>query len=105
MAFFEAYSLDQLQRLLTVSKWLLIVCGVLFLAFVIVNHWISARISALQADEFHRTQQQLRASRTEMLREKAKTTELNAELSRFVAPRSLSEEQIDGLKKCLADGP
>jgi hypothetical protein len=105
MALFEAYTLDQLQRLLTFSRWILIVCGLLFLGFVIVNQWISARISALQSDDFRRTQQQLRASRTEMLREKAKTTELNAELSRFVAPRSLSEEQLDGLKKCLADGP
>jgi hypothetical protein len=39
------------------------------------------------------------------LRTKAKTNELNAELSRFVAPRSLSDDQIESLKKCLTDGP
>jgi hypothetical protein len=105
MAFFEAYSLDQLHRLLTFSKWVWIVCGLIFLIFVIVNQWVAARISALQEDEFRRTQQQLRASKTELLKTKAKTNELNAELSRFVAPRSLPDDQIEVLKKCLSDGP
>jgi hypothetical protein len=105
MAIFEAYSLDQLNRLLTFSKWTLIVCGIIFVVFVVLNQWLASRISGLQDEENKRTQQALRASRTELLRTKAKTNELNAELSRFVAPRSLPNEQIEALKKCLADGP
>src|SRR6266550_274341 len=105
MAIFEAYSLDQLNRLLTFSKWMLIVCGIIFVVFVIVNQWLASRISSLQDEENKRTQQALRASRTELLRTKAKTNELSVELSRFVAPRSLPSEQIEALKKCLADGP
>jgi hypothetical protein len=105
MALFEATSLDQLHRLLSFSKWMWIVCGLIFLIFVIVNQWAAARISALQNDEFQRTQQQLRASKTELLKTKAKANELDAELSRFVAPRSLPDDQIELLKKCLADGP
>ena len=105
MAIFEAYSLDQLNRLLTLSKWMLIACGIIFVVFVVVNQWLASRISSLQDEENKRTQQALRASRTELLRTKAKTNELSAELSRFVAPRSLPNEQIEALTKCLADGP
>jgi hypothetical protein len=105
MPILEAYSLDQLQRLLTFSKWTLIVCGVVFIAFAIVNQWVQARISALQEDEAGRVQQQLRASRAELSKTKAKTNELTEELSRFVAPRSLPDEQVEALRKCLSDGP
>ena len=105
MALFEAYNLDQLHRLLTFSKWTLIVCGVVFALLLVLNQWVQGRISALREDESRQTQQQLRASRTELSRTKAKTTELNAELSRFVAPRTLPEEQLKALRSCLADGP
>jgi len=105
MAILEAYSLDQLNRLLTFSKWMLLVCGIIFVLVVILNQWLASRISALQDEETKQTQQALRASRTELLRTKSKTNELNAELSRFVAPRSLPDEQIEALKKCLRDGP
>src|SRR3954452_9156658 len=117
MSPFEAASLDQLNRLLTFSKWMLIVCGIVFLVFVIVNQLVSSRIAALHAEEKQRAQEQLRASRSELARTKAqtndlaakaseltaKTNELTQELSRFVAPRSLSHGQIDELRKCLAD--
>ena len=105
MAVFEAYNLDQLNRILTFSKWTLVVCGIVFIVFAVVNQWVSARISTLQEDEKKRADQQLRASRAELLRTKAKTNEIAEELSRFVAPRSLPDEQIDALRKCLADGP
>ena len=119
MSPFEAASLDQLNRLLTFSKWMLIVCGIVFLVFVIVNQLLASRIAALHADEKQRAQEQLRASRSELSRAKAQTNELtaktnelstkanelSAELSRFVAPRSLPHDQIDALRKCLADGP
>jgi hypothetical protein len=105
MALFEAYSLDQLDRLLTFSKWALIVCGVLLLIFVIFNQWLSSRVSALRDEETKQTQQQLRASRTELVRTKAKSNELSAELSRYVAPRTIPEDQFEILKKCLSDGP
>jgi hypothetical protein len=66
---------------------------------------VAARISTLHEEEAERAQQALRASRTELLRTKAKTNELNEELSRFVAPRSLPDDQLDALRKCLGDGP
>ena len=105
MVIFEAYTIDQLNRLLSFSRWMLIVCGLVFVVFVLLNQWLASRISDLQDQENKRTQDALRASRTELLRTKAKTNELNAELSRFVAPRSLPNEQADALKKCLSDGP
>jgi hypothetical protein len=101
----EAYTFDQLHRVLTFSKWTLIVSGVIFLIFVVVNQWAHGRISTLQEEETRQAQQQLRGSRTELSRTKAKTNELTAELSRFVAPRSLPEDQVEALRKCLADGP
>jgi hypothetical protein len=105
MPLFEAYSLDQLNRLFTFSKWTLVVCGLVFIIFVVVNQWAAGRISTLQEEDRRQVQQQLRASRTELSRTKAKTNELTAELSRFVAPRSLPDEQMQALRKCLADGP
>src|SRR5689334_816953 len=104
MAIFEAYSLDQLNRVLTFSKWMLIVCGIIFVVFLILNQWLASRVSSLQDEENKQTQQALRVSRTELLKIKAKTNELNAELSRFVAPRSLADDQMENLKKCLSDG-
>ena len=105
MAIFEAYNVDQLHRILTVTKWVLIVCGVIFVLFAIVNQWLVARISALNEEEKEEARQQLRLSRTELSKTKAKTNELSAELSRFVAPRSLPDEQTEALRKCLSDGP
>lgn len=105
MPMFEASSLDQLHRLFTFSKWAFIVCGIVFLAFVVLNQWAASRMSALQQQEHERTEQQLRASRTELARTRAKTNELSEELSRFVAPRAIPEDQADALRKCLADGP
>src|SRR3954463_8831876 len=101
----EAYTLDQLHRLLTFSKWTLIVCGAIFVIFVVINQWAHGRISTLQEGETRQAQQQLRAARTEVSRTKAQTNELTAELSRFVAPRSLPEDQVGALRKCLSDGP
>jgi hypothetical protein len=105
MAIFEAYNADQLQRVLTFTKWTLIVCGSVFVLFAIFNQWLVARISALQEEEKEEARQQLRISRTELLKTKAKTNELSAELSRFVAPRNLPDEQMEALRKCLSDGP
>jgi len=112
MDVFQAYSLDQLNRFVAFSKWMLIVCGIVFVIFVILNQWVASRVSALQEEEKRRAQQQLRASRTELSRTKAKTNELSAktnelsaELSRFVAPRTLPQEQAEALRKCLSDGP
>ena len=105
MPLFEAYSLDQLQRLLTFSKWMLIICGLVFVCFAVINQWVAARLSSLQEEEKRRAEQQLRASRTELSRIKDKTNELTAELNRFVAPRSIPEDQAEALLKCLTDGP
>ena len=112
MPLFEAYSLDQLSRFMTFSRWTLVVCGLVFVVFAILNQWAQSRFSALKDEETRKTEQQLRAARTEIARTKAMTTELTAktnelseELSRFVAPRTLPEEQADALRKCLTDGP
>jgi hypothetical protein len=105
MPLFAAYNIDQLHRLLTFSKWILLVCAVILIVFGIINQWVAARISSLEREEKARAQEQLRASRTELSQTKAKTNELSAELSRYVAPRSMTGEQVNALKKCLSDGP
>src|SRR6185503_5883473 len=105
MPLLEAFSLDQLHRLFTFSRWILVVCGIIFLIFIIVNQYVAARISTLQDQEKKQAQQQLRASRAELTRTKTQTNELNAELSRFVAPRTLPDDQMQALQQCLSDGP
>ena len=105
MPLLEAYSLDQLNRLFTFSKWMLVVCGIIFLVFIIINQYVASRISSLHDQEKKQAQQQLRASRAELTRTKAQTNELSAELSRFVAPRTLPDDQLRALQQCLSDGP
>jgi len=105
MPVLEAYSLDQLHRILTFSKWALIVCLILLIVFGIVNQWVTSRMSVLLQEEKERAEQLLQASRNELARAKTKTTELNDELSRFVAPRTIPDDQLDALRKCLRDGP
>jgi uncharacterized membrane-anchored protein YhcB (DUF1043 family) len=105
MPLLEALSLDQLHRLFTFSRWILVVCGIIFLIFIIVNQYVAARISTLQDQEKKQAQQQLRASRAELTRTKTQTNELSAELSRFVAPRTLPDDQMQALQQCLSDGP
>jgi hypothetical protein len=101
----EAYSLDQLHRILTLSKWVLVVCLILLVVFGILNQWVASRMSVLEEEEKERAQQLLQASRNELARVKTKTTELNEELSRFVAPRAIPADQLEALRKCLRDGP
>ena len=105
MPVLEAYNLDQLHRILMLSKWALVVCLVLLVVFGILNQWVASRMSVLQEEEKERAQQLLQASRNELARVKTKTTELNEELSRFVAPRTIPEDQLEPLRKCLSDGP
>jgi len=105
MQLFQAYSLDQLNRFVTFSKWTLVVCGIVFIVLVILNQWARGRIAAVKDDEARKTQLQLRAARAELTRTKSKTNELTEELSRFVAPRTLPPEQAEALRKCLTDGP
>ena len=102
---FEGYSIDQLNRFLALSKWILIICAVILLCAVFLNQWLAARISALQEREKSRALQQSRAARAELARAKTKTAEVTAELLRYTAPRHLTDEQITSLKGCLANGP
>jgi len=80
-------------------------CGILFLIFVLINQWTVTRISNLEEQEKRTAEQQARTSRAELVKTQAKTDELSAELLRFVAPRSLPDDQLDALRACLHDGP
>jgi hypothetical protein len=51
MTFYEHYTLDQLNRALTASKWLLVIFGVVLACAGILNQWLSDRIATLQREE------------------------------------------------------
>ena len=105
MAFYEAYTVDQLQRALTLSKWILAVGGIIFACVAIVNQWLTARLTTLQRQEKARAEQQLKASEAELEQTKAETAEVASQLERFIGPRRLTDEQISSLRKSLPNGP
>lgn len=51
MAFYESWTVDQLTRALTASKWVLGISGVVFAFVGVANQWITDRISTLQRAE------------------------------------------------------
>jgi hypothetical protein len=105
MAFYEAYTIDQLQRALVASKWILAVGGIIFACVAIVNQWLTARITTLQRQEKARAEQQLNASKVELEHTKAETAQIASQLERFTGPRRLTDEQIASLRKSLPKGP
>ncbi len=105
MLFFEGYHVEQLQRVLTFSRWILGIVGVIFVCVAVVNQWLATRISHLQEDERATVQQRFRSSQAALSAARARATEASSELSRFTAPRQLTDEQIASLRKCLPNGP
>jgi hypothetical protein len=123
MAFYEAYTADQLNRALTASRWMLGGCGVIFVCVAIINQWLTGRITTLerqekttaeqrlkgsevaQQQEKTQTEERLRASEIELARSKLTTTAVTSQLAHFTGPRRLTDEQIALLRKSLPDGP
>ena len=105
MALFEGYNVDQLSRVLTVSKWILGLGGIILLLVAVLNQWVAARIFHLREHEKRAAEEQLRTSQVEAARANAKAAEVSAELARFTAPRRLTDEQIASLRECLPKGP
>ena len=105
MLFLEGYQVEQLQRILTFTKWLLGIVGVILVCVAVVNQWLSARISHLQEEEKAAAEQRLRSSQAQLSVANARAAEATSELSRFTAPRQLTENQIALLRKCLPHGP
>ena len=105
MAFYEGYTVEQLHRALTVSKWILGIFGIIFVCVAIVNQWLTARINTLQQQEKALAEQRLRASDAELDQTRAKAAEVASELARYTAPRRLTDEQVASLRKSLPNGP
>jgi hypothetical protein len=105
MAFYEGYTVEQLHRALTVSKWILGIFGIIFVCVAIVNQWLTARINTLQQQEKALAEQRLKASDAELDQTRAKAAEVASELARYTAPRRLTDEQIALLRKSLPNGP
>jgi hypothetical protein len=105
MAFYEGYTVEQLHRALTVSKWILGIFGIILVCVAIVNQWLTARINTLQQQEKALAEQRLKASDAELDQTRAKAAEVASELARYTAPRRLTDEQIALLRKSLPNGP
>ncbi len=101
----DGMGIDQLTRLLSVSKWTLGALAVLIACVGIFNEWLSDRIDRLKSAEEVQAQHKLAATAAELAGTKAETTRLAAELARVTTPRSLGASQIEELKKSLSNGP
>jgi hypothetical protein len=105
MAFYEAFTIEQLNRALTASKWLLVVCGIIFVCVAMVNQWLTGRIATLQREEKTQAQQRLKKPDVELQPTNKKNAEAAARLAPSTVPRRLSDEQIASLRKSLPTGP
>jgi hypothetical protein len=83
-------SVDELNTLLTGSKWVLGILAVLIAMAGIFNQWVSDRIAKLQASAKVEAQRQLEQSESELRETKAKTVKLETKLS----PRALPEAAL-----------
>jgi hypothetical protein len=45
MAFYEGYTIEQFDRVLTISKRLLVFFGIVFAGVAIINQWLARRIA------------------------------------------------------------
>lgn len=89
MALYEGYSADDLNRVLTFSKWSLGILALLTAAAGMFNQWITDRVSTLQKSDKAKSQERLRLTESELEATKIKTAELTQQL----APRSLTDNQ------------
>ena len=97
----DSMSIDELNRVLTASKWALGILAVLTALTGIFNQWLGDRIGVLQAEQRSASQKKLEASESELLRTKARTAQLEVRL----APRSLSPDQIQSIRDHLSPFP
>ncbi len=78
MAFYESLTVEQLERALTISKWVLAVFGVLFAIAGVANQWLSSRISTLQETAKATAQERVGRTQQELEATKAKVANLEA---------------------------
>lgn len=90
-------SIDELNRILAISKWALGILALLTALAGIFNQWGSDRIGVLQAEQKIESQKKLAASESELRQTKTRTEQLEA---RF-APRELSATQVQSIKEHL----
>jgi hypothetical protein len=101
MALFEGYSTDELNRVLSYSRWALGVLAVLTATAGVFNQWIADRIATLQRVEKATAQERTKAAQAELELTKQKT----AELERRLGPWSFSDGQRALLLQALASAP
>jgi len=110
MSFFEGWSIEQLNRLLSASRWILGVFAVLTAIAGVFNQYVSDKISILQKTEKQNAEDRFKAAEVKIktteegarkLEEQVKTSEqARLELEQKVAPRKLTDKQI----QCLVNG-
>ena len=108
MAFYESYTIDQLNRALTASKWMLGIFGVIFAMVGICNQWITDRIGTLQkadkekaAIRQHEADETISAARAEA----ASAKQLAADLEARQKPRVLPADFIQSLTATASQSP
>lgn len=93
----SSMTLDDLNRLLTASKWFFGVLAVLTASAGLFNQWVSDRITKLQSAQKIETQKKLQVSEAELLQTKERTVLLEKKL----APRALTAEQLAAISESM----
>src|SRR5215207_9636303 len=102
MQLFEGYSAEELERVLTTSRW---VAGFLLLlgfAALCLNHWLIQRIASQQKFERDSGRSRLIAAEEELRRLRGQMSSVANSVEKLTSTRKLSATQVTGLKAALA---
>lgn len=94
---FSSLSIDDLNRILTASKWALGIFAVLTAFAGLFNQWVSDEISRLQSVQKIEAQKKLQISEAELRETREKTAQLEARL----APRVLTSEEQQAIVEAV----
>jgi hypothetical protein len=102
MQLFEGYSAEELERVLTTSRW---VAGLLLLlgfAALCLNHWLIQRIASQQKLERDSGRSRLIAAEEEVRRLRGQMSSVANSVERLTSTRRLSATQVTELKAALS---
>ena len=101
MQLFEGYTAEELERVLTTSRW---VAGLLLLlgfAALCLNHWLLHRIATQQKLERNSGKSRLIAAEEELRRLRGQMSSVANSVEKLTSTRKLSATQVNELKAAL----
>jgi septal ring factor EnvC (AmiA/AmiB activator) len=102
MQLFEGYTAGELDRVLTVSRWVAALSLLLTIGAMALNQWLSYRIAAQQKVERDSGKTRLAEAEKELRQLRERMSSVTSSVDKLTTSRKLSATQIEDLKNSLA---